>query len=192
MNANQKAAMSLLLNAFHDSADMAALAGKIDEARALLKQPSPRRGRPPGARTRADTPAIKRAREFMRIYMVENLDRKQAARRIAQQHGLYPHQIENEFERHRERLAVEIENDDAALERLFDILEARLDDLLEKMIEAIQGTTDENECFVSMREASTDWRLRLADELRQSCQFPADLVVRGEFVKALLADLTED
>ena len=73
----------------------------------LPANPAKRRGRPVGARTNSDTPAVKRAREFIRLQVKAGLRPAQAARRVADTSGKDESTIYKEARRHDARLAEE-------------------------------------------------------------------------------------
>lgn len=91
-----------------------------DEIKGLAKRlpaaPAKRRGRPAGARTRSDTPAVKRAREFIRLKVEDGLRPAQAAKRVAAEFGVDESTVYKDARFHDSRLA-----DEARLER-YDIL----------------------------------------------------------------------
>lgn len=74
------------------------------------------RGRPVGARTKGDTPAVKRAREFIRLKVEDGLRPAQAAKRVAAKFDVAESTVYKDARFHDARLA-----DEARLER-YDIL----------------------------------------------------------------------
>lgn len=97
------------------SAQQAATEVKALGAR-LPAAPTKRRGRPVGARTKADTPAVKRAREFFRLKVEDGLRPAQAAKRVADKFGVAESTVYKDARFHDARLA-----DEAQFEH-YDIL----------------------------------------------------------------------
>jgi hypothetical protein len=82
--------------------DMAA----IEKLKALAAPSVPRNGpgRPKGARTRAETPSVKRADEFISL-LISGLSKADAARKIADKYQVAESSVWSDARRHDQRLA---------------------------------------------------------------------------------------
>jgi hypothetical protein len=88
-----------------------------DQANAMFKalsvpaKPAVARGRPVGARTKQDTQALRRAREFVRLQDEDGMKRTRAARCVAAAKNVSVETIYNDARRHRSRLRMEAQKD---------------------------------------------------------------------------------
>lgn len=167
------------------SAQQAATEVKALGAR-LPAAPTKRRGRPAGARTKADTPAVKRAREFLLLQIRDGLKPAQAARHVAAT-GTDVNNVYKEFDRHRERIAseVDLELEEAADRMLVEIF-AALDGLVDRLLLATKGETDEATIRLLMREVVEIWCVELADGLNRASKTLADCYCRSRFSADML------
>lgn len=84
------------------------IAGAVKALGARLPAaPTKGRGRPAGARTKVDTPAVKRAREFIRLKVEDGLKPAQAAKRVAAKFGVAESTVYKDARFHDARLADE-------------------------------------------------------------------------------------
>jgi hypothetical protein len=140
-----------------------------------------RRGRPKGARNKADPPGVKRAREYWRL-RDQNESATAAARKTAEQFGVDTTTIFRDAQRHDRRLADEtmlevIEIERRLRERLLESCDpvafeaavaeglARIGDCLTRRLERaaleISAAKSEQEIFRCVNDAVTTARLEL-------------------------------
>jgi hypothetical protein len=189
----------LLLDELMNLAAMAASGKTIDMAalerlKALAAPPPTRKGpdRPKGARTWRDTPAVKRARECLRLQVIDGLKPSQAVKQVAVSGNVDEGQIYNELARHRERLNDEINQGSAdAFEAMMKHLDTALPALGERMLKAIAGEHDEVRIRRLLLDAFNHWCIELCEPSAWPIENLSDVGVRNEFCKALLAPIAD-
>jgi hypothetical protein len=192
----------LLLDELMNLAGLAARGEAIDMAslerlKALAVPSVPRKGsgRPKGRRTWGDAPAVERAREFLRLQVVDGLKPSQAARQVAKSWDKDEHHIYKEFARHRERLSDEIDRGIAdATESLLKHLDAAIPALVDRMLTAIVGERDEARIRELLIDAFCHWGGVFCEPSNRPIETLSDFaddVARSTFCKALLTSLVD-